>query len=38
MLYRNIFFKNGGKGPKDLEVYVADAFLATFGVSKRKGR
>jgi AcrR family transcriptional regulator len=38
MLYRNVFLKNGGKGPKDLEVYVADAFLATFGTAKRKGR
>jgi AcrR family transcriptional regulator len=38
MLYRNIFFKNGGKGPKDLEVYVADAFLAMFGSAKRKAR
>ena len=35
MLYRRIFVqKLGQKGPKDLEVQVADAFLAAFGTGK----
>lgn len=32
MIYRHVFTaKMGGKAPKDLEVHVADAFLAAFG-------
>jgi hypothetical protein len=31
MIYRHVFVtKTGGKAPKDLEVHVADAFLAAF--------
>jgi AcrR family transcriptional regulator len=37
MIYRHIFTqKLGQKGPKDLEVQVADAFLAAFGTEKHK--
>ncbi len=37
MIYRHVFVsKTGGKGPKDLEIHVADAFLAAFGTDKRK--
>jgi AcrR family transcriptional regulator len=37
MMYRHIFVsKSGGKGPKDLEIYVADTFLAAFGTEKQK--
>src|SRR5271156_1263399 len=37
MIYRRIFVsKAGGKAPKDLEIHVADAFLAAFGVEPRK--
>jgi AcrR family transcriptional regulator len=37
MIYRRIFIqKLGQKGPKDLEVQVADAFLAAFGTGKQK--
>jgi AcrR family transcriptional regulator len=32
MIYRHVFVsKFGGKAPKDLEIHVADAFLAAFG-------
>jgi hypothetical protein len=35
MMYRHIFgHKAGRKGPKDLEVQVADAFLAAFATGK----
>jgi hypothetical protein len=31
MIYRHVFVsKMGAKGPKDLEMHVADAFLAAF--------
>jgi tetracycline repressor-like protein len=37
MMYRHIFVtKSGAKGPKDLEIHVADAFLAAFGTEVRK--
>jgi AcrR family transcriptional regulator len=37
MIYRHVFTqKLGQKGPKDLEVQVADAFLAAFGTGKHK--
>ena len=37
MIYRHVFTqKLGGKGPKDLEIHVADAFLAAFGAGKSK--
>jgi AcrR family transcriptional regulator len=37
MIYRHIFVsKAGGKAPKDLEVHVADAFLAAFATEKQK--
>jgi AcrR family transcriptional regulator len=37
MIYRHVFVsKIGGKGPKDLETHVADAFLAAFGTEKQK--
>lgn len=36
MIYRHVFtHKMGQKGPKDLEVQVADAFLAAYGTGKR---
>jgi AcrR family transcriptional regulator len=36
MIYRHVFTqKLGQKGPKDLEVQVADAFLAAFGTGKQ---
>jgi AcrR family transcriptional regulator len=35
MIYRHVFVsKAGGKGPKDLEIHVADAFLAAFGTKR----
>jgi Tetracyclin repressor-like, C-terminal domain len=37
LIYRNIFAKDGKKGPRDLEVHVADAFLAAFGAEKKPG-
>jgi AcrR family transcriptional regulator len=37
MMYRHIFGqKTGQRGPKDLEVQVADAFLAAFGAAKQR--
>ncbi len=37
MIYRHIFVsKVGGKAPKDLEIHVADAFLAAFATEKQK--
>jgi len=37
MMYRHVFSqKLGQKGPKDLEVQVADAFLAAFGTGKQR--
>jgi AcrR family transcriptional regulator len=37
MMYRHIFVsKAGAKGPEDLEMYAADAFLALFSTGKRK--
>jgi AcrR family transcriptional regulator len=39
MMYRHIFSqKLGQKAPKDLEVQVADAFLAAFGTGKKAGK
>jgi AcrR family transcriptional regulator len=36
MMYRHVFtHKMGQKGPKDLEVQVADAFLAAYGAGKQ---
>jgi AcrR family transcriptional regulator len=37
LIYRNIFAKDGKKGPKDLEVHLADTFLAAFGAEKKPG-
>jgi hypothetical protein len=38
MIYRHVFVsKSGGKGPKDLEIHVVDAFLAAFGTERREG-
>ena len=35
MIYRHVFVsKVGGKAPKDLEIHVADAFLAAYGTQK----
>jgi AcrR family transcriptional regulator len=35
MIYRHVFVQRaGGFPPKDLEIYVADAFLGVFGVGK----
>ena len=35
MIYRHVFVhKLGGNAPKDLEVHVANSFLATFGVKQ----
>jgi AcrR family transcriptional regulator len=37
MIYRHLFVsKTGGKGPKDLEIHVVDAFLAAFGTPGTK--
>ena len=37
MIYRHVFVsKLGGKGPKDLEIHVVDAFLAAFGTERRE--
>ena len=37
MMYRHIFVQKAGqKVPKDLEVQVADAFLAAFGAAKQR--
>ena len=37
LIYRHVFVsKTGGKGPKDLEIHVADAFLAAFGTERQK--
>jgi AcrR family transcriptional regulator len=37
MIYRHVFTsKLGAKAPKDLEVHVAEAFLAAFAPQKRK--
>jgi AcrR family transcriptional regulator len=37
MIYRHVFTRKlGQKGPKDLEIHVADAFLAAFGTGKQK--
>jgi len=37
MIYRHVFIsKDGGKAPKDLEIHVADAFLAAFGTQTTK--
>jgi hypothetical protein len=36
MIYRHVFVhKLGGNAPKDLEVHVADSFVAAFGVKER---
>jgi AcrR family transcriptional regulator len=36
MIYRHVFTQRlGQKAPKDLEIHVADAFLAAFGTGKR---
>ncbi len=35
-IYQNIFARHlGNKGPKDLELHVADAFLAAFSAAKK---
>jgi AcrR family transcriptional regulator len=37
MIYRHVFVtKAGGKPPKDLEIHVADAFLAAFGTKTHR--
>jgi hypothetical protein len=37
MIYRHVFVsKGGGKGPKDLEIHVVDAFLAAYGTERRE--
>jgi AcrR family transcriptional regulator len=37
MIYRHVFVsKVGGKAPKDLEIHVADAFLAAFATEKQR--
>jgi hypothetical protein len=37
MLYRHVFVnKLGAKAPKDLEIHVADAFLAAYSTGKGK--
>ena len=39
LIYRRLFvFNAGGDAPRDLEVQVADAFLAAFGAQKADGR
>jgi AcrR family transcriptional regulator len=39
IMYRHVFAnKLGGKAPKDLEVHVADAFLAAFGQPADAGK
>jgi AcrR family transcriptional regulator len=39
LIYRNVFVhKLGGQIPGDLEIYVADAFLAAFRVEKNAGK
>jgi AcrR family transcriptional regulator len=38
MIYRHVFVhKLGGKAPKDLEVHVANSFLAAFGAKEALG-
>jgi AcrR family transcriptional regulator len=38
LIYRHVFVqKFGGKAPKDLEVHVADAFLAAYATQGQKG-
>src|SRR5271168_123767 len=38
MIYRHVFVhKLGGNAPKDLEVHVADSFVAAFGVKQEPG-
>jgi len=38
LIYRHVFVqKAGGKAPKDLEVHVADAFLAAYATQGQKG-
>jgi AcrR family transcriptional regulator len=37
LMYRNIFvLKHGVKAPKDLEILIADGFLAAFGAGKER--
>jgi AcrR family transcriptional regulator len=37
LIYRHVFVRKlGGAAPKDLEVHVANAFLAAFGTESRK--
>jgi AcrR family transcriptional regulator len=37
LIYRHVFLqKGGGKAPKDLEVHVADAFLAAYATQGQK--
>ena len=37
LIYRHVFItRAGGKAPKDLEIHVADAFLAAFGKAARR--
>jgi AcrR family transcriptional regulator len=38
MMYRHVFLrKEGAKGPKHLETFVVDAFLAAFATGKKSG-
>jgi AcrR family transcriptional regulator len=37
IMYRHIFAKDGKKGPRDLEVHIADTFLAAFRAEKKPG-
>ena len=37
LIYRNVFLRKlGAKGPKDLEVAVADSFLSAFGIKQNR--
>ena len=37
MIYRHVFGQKAAqKVPKDLEIHVADAFLAAFGAAKKR--
>jgi AcrR family transcriptional regulator len=37
IMYRHIFAKDGKKGPRDLEVHIADTVLAAFCAEKKPG-
>jgi hypothetical protein len=37
LIYRHFFVqKAGGKAPKNLEIHVADAFLAAYGIQGKR--